>query len=180
MTHRAHQVHSKVQIIASADSGGRSTSQHSQLGRNSNMPQVSQRIAWRGTSDWSPAAASSHHSGQRISLSRSAQRAGATQTANRGAGPCFRASPCTASPIDKAPPASRHERTSMAVRLPMSEDLAHVANELVSTDSLDVAVHTHGCTWMRPSSQRMMSPTRHAPKESVGRQAVQWGGVEAW
>lgn len=26
--------------------------------------------------------------------------------------PCFRASPCTAWPIDKAPPASRHERTA--------------------------------------------------------------------
>jgi len=35
--HSIQNVHSKVQISASADSGGRSLSQHSQLGRSSNI-----------------------------------------------------------------------------------------------------------------------------------------------
>ena len=39
-TQRRPKVHSKVQIIASVDAGGRSTSQHSQLGRSSSTPQV--------------------------------------------------------------------------------------------------------------------------------------------
>jgi hypothetical protein len=37
-TQRRQKVHSYVQIIASVDAGGRSTSQHSQLGRNSSTP----------------------------------------------------------------------------------------------------------------------------------------------
>jgi len=36
-THVRQKVHSKVQIIASVDSGGRSAPQHSQLGRSSSM-----------------------------------------------------------------------------------------------------------------------------------------------
>jgi hypothetical protein len=39
-TQRRQKVHSYVQIIASVDAGGRSTSQHSQLGRSSSTPQV--------------------------------------------------------------------------------------------------------------------------------------------
>ena len=39
-TQRRPKVHSYVQIIASVDAGGRSTSQHSQLGRSSSTPQV--------------------------------------------------------------------------------------------------------------------------------------------
>ena len=37
VTQLLQKVHSKVQIIASADSGGKSLSQHSQFGRSSNM-----------------------------------------------------------------------------------------------------------------------------------------------
>jgi hypothetical protein len=39
-TQRRQKVHSYVQIIASGEAGGRSTSQHSQLGRSSSTPQV--------------------------------------------------------------------------------------------------------------------------------------------
>jgi hypothetical protein len=39
-TQRRQKVHSYVQIIACIDAGGRSTSQHSQLGRSSSTPQV--------------------------------------------------------------------------------------------------------------------------------------------
>lgn len=36
-THDAQKVHSKVQILASSDSGGKSLLQHSQSGRNSSL-----------------------------------------------------------------------------------------------------------------------------------------------